>query len=190
MLTGIDSRTITSDLLLDLLGAVGDDHLGSPGSVARWAANVGFDAETSSALSLQLSELRRLRDALEPLLGSAATGTAAPPGSTATLNDLSASAPVVLELLDRAGTVLAVERALGSGRPGSGVPAALAREAIRLLGGPDRARIRRCPAPRCGRFFLAERASRVWCSSACGNRTRVARHHARRRADRPARDHA
>jgi len=129
-----------------------------------------------------MSELRRLCDAVEPLLEAAATGVGSPAGSMAALNEIGASVPVVLELTDTAGAVVAVERPLSSGRPGAGVVAAFAREAIRLLGGPDRERLRRCPAARCGRFFLAERGPQVWCSVACGNRTRVARHHARRRA--------
>jgi predicted RNA-binding Zn ribbon-like protein len=55
---------------------------------------------------------------------------------------------------------------------------------IELLGGPDAARLRECPA--CGRFFLASRQRQAWCSGACGNRTRVARHRSRR-APQPSR---
>jgi predicted RNA-binding Zn ribbon-like protein len=60
--------------------------------------------------------------------------------------------------------------------------AAIARSAIEVVGGPDRGRVRVCRAPGCGTFFLAGRAGQVWCSAACGNRARVARHHDRRRA--------
>ncbi|MBI2237124.1 MAG: CGNR zinc finger domain-containing protein, partial [Actinobacteria bacterium] len=50
------------------------------------------------------------------------------------------------------------------------------------LGGSDRTRLGICAAPRCGRFFLAARPKQVWCTRACGNRARVARHYARTRA--------
>jgi predicted RNA-binding Zn ribbon-like protein len=60
--------------------------------------------------------------------------------------------------------------------------AALARHAIAFLAGPDRERLRACPAPRCVRYFVKERERQEWCKPSCGNRARVARHHARHRA--------
>ncbi|MEE4545372.1 CGNR zinc finger domain-containing protein [Streptomyces sp. V4-01] len=60
--------------------------------------------------------------------------------------------------------------------------AALARAAITFLAGPDRARLRACPAPRCVRYFVQEHPRQEWCKPSCGNRARVARHHARKRA--------
>ncbi|MFE7316909.1 ABATE domain-containing protein [Streptomyces sp. NPDC057555] len=59
--------------------------------------------------------------------------------------------------------------------------AALARAALAFLGGPDRDRLRACPAPRCVRYFVKEHARQEWCKPSCGNRARVARHHRRRR---------
>ncbi|WP_327292539.1 CGNR zinc finger domain-containing protein [Streptomyces sp. NBC_01198] len=60
--------------------------------------------------------------------------------------------------------------------------AALARHAIGFLTGPDRDLLRACPAPRCVRYFVKEHARQEWCKPSCGNRARVARHHARQRA--------
>lgn len=59
--------------------------------------------------------------------------------------------------------------------------AAIAMEGIGLLSDHDRARrLRRCANPNCSMIFLAERASRVWCTAnICGNRARVARHYQR-----------
>jgi predicted RNA-binding Zn ribbon-like protein len=51
--------------------------------------------------------------------------------------------------------------------------------AVRLLTSPRRLLLRRCPAPRCVLFFSALRPGQAWCSPACGNRARVARHSAR-----------
>lgn len=59
--------------------------------------------------------------------------------------------------------------------------AALARAAIAFLSGPDPARLRACPAPRCVLYFVQTHARQEWCRPSCGNRARVARHHARRR---------
>ena len=50
-----------------------------------------------------------------------------------------------------------------------------ARTAIELLAS---GRIRRCANPRCIRF-LGDESRRIFCSEACANRTRVARHAAR-----------
>ncbi|SEG90237.1 Conserved protein containing a Zn-ribbon-like motif, possibly RNA-binding [Actinacidiphila yanglinensis] len=59
--------------------------------------------------------------------------------------------------------------------------AALARAGIAFLAGPDSARLRACPAPRCVRYFVQAHARQEWCKPSCGNRARVARHHARHR---------
>jgi predicted RNA-binding Zn ribbon-like protein len=50
---------------------------------------------------------------------------------------------------------------------------------LRLLGSPRRRLLSRCPAPRCVLFFTAVRPGQIWCSPACGNRGRVARHYKR-----------
>ena len=59
---------------------------------------------------------------------------------------------------------------------------AIADAAIDLLTGPDRERIKVCPAPSCGMFYLAGKGDQQWCSASCGNRARVARHYLRSRA--------
>jgi predicted RNA-binding Zn ribbon-like protein len=52
---------------------------------------------------------------------------------------------------------------------------------IRLITSPRRDLLRRCPAPSCVLFFSALRKTQQWCSPACGNRARVARHSAKLR---------
>ncbi|MCT4355999.1 ABATE domain-containing protein [Streptomyces sp. Je 1-79] len=65
--------------------------------------------------------------------------------------------------------------------------AAVARDAVDLLTDPDaRALLRRCEGDDCRRCYLdtSRGRRRRWCSSeACGNRERVARHRAARRAN-------
>jgi predicted RNA-binding Zn ribbon-like protein len=61
------------------------------------------------------------------------------------------------------------------------VLAALAADAIDLLTGPHRADLRACGAPGCVLMFLKDHPRREWCSNACGNRARQARHYRRAR---------
>ncbi|GAA4179133.1 CGNR zinc finger domain-containing protein [Streptosporangium oxazolinicum] len=63
------------------------------------------------------------------------------------------------------------------------IRAALATSAIELLAGPQRERLRTCPAPRCVLYFLKDHARQEWCSVACGNRARAARHYHQHRDD-------
>jgi predicted RNA-binding Zn ribbon-like protein len=60
---------------------------------------------------------------------------------------------------------------------------AIARSAIELA---DRKRdgLQVCGAPSCGMLFLRDHPRQTWCSKACGNRARVARHAARQRRHR------
>ena len=59
------------------------------------------------------------------------------------------------------------------------VLAALAGDAIELVTGPRRADLRACGAPGCVLVFLKDHPRREWCSNACGNRARQARHYRR-----------
>jgi predicted RNA-binding Zn ribbon-like protein len=56
----------------------------------------------------------------------------------------------------------------------------IAGDAIELLTG--NAEVRACGAPGCVLLFLKDHPRREWCSNACGNRVRQARHYARTRA--------
>ncbi|MFD3960837.1 MULTISPECIES: CGNR zinc finger domain-containing protein [Streptomyces] len=59
--------------------------------------------------------------------------------------------------------------------------AALARDAVDFLSGPEREQLRACHAPRCVRYFLKSHGRQEWCKPSCGNRARVARHYERTR---------
>lgn len=60
--------------------------------------------------------------------------------------------------------------------------AAVGRSTIDFLTGPDRERLRACPAARCVKYFLQDDPRQMWCSPACGNRERVNRHYRKRHA--------
>lgn len=58
--------------------------------------------------------------------------------------------------------------------------ARLAAQAVELLARPSA--VGACVAPGCVRYFVRDHPRRGWCSAACGNRARVARHYARHHA--------
>jgi predicted RNA-binding Zn ribbon-like protein len=119
--------------------------------------------EVVDTLDRQLG-LTPLRDAIRELFDAAASSTAPPPTAVALVNGL-ACAP----RLD-----------WGSGGPALApeTPAAeAARTAVELVAS---GRVHRCGNPRCVHFFVAG-TRREYCSDACANRARVARHAARRR---------
>src|SRR5437764_174740 len=62
------------------------------------------------------------------------------------------------------------------------VIAAIAAETIQLVGGPHGADLHACGAPGCVLMFMRSDRRSAWCSPACGNRARQARHYARKRA--------
>jgi predicted RNA-binding Zn ribbon-like protein len=63
--------------------------------------------------------------------------------------------------------------------PGTALVAGFAALAIELFDGDARAQLRACLAPGCVLYFVKDHPRREWCSSACGNRARVARHYRR-----------
>ncbi|CAM5475568.1 ABATE domain-containing protein OS=Streptomyces microflavus OX=1919 GN=HUT09_20760 PE=4 SV=1 [Streptomyces microflavus] len=48
--------------------------------------------------------------------------------------------------------------------------AALARDAVDFLSGPEREQLRACHAPRCVRYFIKSHGRQEWCRPSCGNR--------------------
>jgi predicted RNA-binding Zn ribbon-like protein len=126
----------------------------------------------------RLEAFRTLRDALHDLLSAAAAGEPLPPNAIRAANAASARSDGHPRLTLRGGAPCA--EMAGSGAPLDRALSAIARSAIEVLTGPDRERLRVCPAPSCGMFYLG-RPDQEWCSTACGNRARAARHYARRR---------
>jgi predicted RNA-binding Zn ribbon-like protein len=61
--------------------------------------------------------------------------------------------------------------------PAGRLVAALGRSGIDFLAGPDRERLRACPAARCVKYFLQDDPRQTWCSPRCGNRERVNRYY-------------
>lgn len=130
----------------------------------------------------RLADVRELRRSVQEILHARARGRRPPDGARRRINAISASAPVRTALAPD-GTVVEEPH---SRDPYARFEATVARSAIELAGrGEDRLRV--CEAPSCGMLYLRDHPRQVWCSTACGNRARVARHAARQRRQRRSR---
>lgn len=159
--------------------ANGTDLIDSPAALGRWLEGRRL-GDVGEDVLLRLPEFRALRAAIRGLLTAASAGEPLPHDAVDAVNRASAAVPSspALFVSDTGAPGVAEQTAACS--PTARILAAVASSAIAAIV-EDGARVRRCPAPRCARFFIAGRAGQVWCSAACGNRARVARHHARRR---------
>jgi len=134
------------------------------------------------AASGRLADVRDLRRSVRELLHARARGKRPPDNARRRINAIAASAPI-RTALTRDGRVVE--------EPASGHPYALfevtvARSAIELAD-REQDRLSLCGAPSCGMLYLRDHPRQVWCSKACGNRARVARHAARQRRQRRSR---
>jgi predicted RNA-binding Zn ribbon-like protein len=114
------------------------------------------------------------------VLRSAVDGAPAPPDAVALIDTLLRAAGPRPGLLLRDGT--AVRSDHGPDDPVDAALGVLAADAARLLGTPERARLRICAADDCSARFLdrSPAGRRRWCTmSGCGNRAKVRRHRKR-----------
>ncbi|ADI04202.1 hypothetical protein SBI_01081 [Streptomyces bingchenggensis BCW-1] len=180
-------------------GGVADD-LTAPEGLTDWVRELAeplrdaLDAEDFTADTAALDAVRELRAAVRALFARAVRP--GPPSSAdahrllpedqamARLNAAAARAPGAprLEWPDGGAPVVRAARPPGF-TDADRLVAALARDAIGFLAGPERERLRACPAPRCVRYFVKDHPRQEWCKPSCGNRARVARHHRRHRTE-------
>jgi predicted RNA-binding Zn ribbon-like protein len=126
-----------------------------------------------------LEELKELRAAVRRALRAVVDGRSPPREAIETLNRASARAPRSPAARWRRGAAPRPEPLIHTGDRADVVIAALAVDAIDLITGPRRDEIRACGAPGCVLLFLKDHPRREWCSNACGNRARQARHYER-----------
>jgi predicted RNA-binding Zn ribbon-like protein len=166
-------------------GGVIVDGLADAAGARAWLAEIGarlpLDRFPSGAPPTAAA-LVELRDAIRIVLRAAAEGGPPDVAALDALNAASGRAPW---------SPVAVRRPSGAIESGSSyhgatraevVLAAFARDAIELVTGPRRAELRLCGAPGCVLLYLGDDPRRSWCSNACGNRARQARHYRRTRA--------
>jgi predicted RNA-binding Zn ribbon-like protein len=126
-------------------------------------------------------ELVALRSAVRAALRALVEGVACDRAALDAINRASARAPTSPRVSWRPGDQPEAARDHhGAGRADV-VISAFAADAIELLTGPRRGDLRACGAPGCVLLFVKDHPRREWCSNACGNRARQARHYRRTR---------
>jgi len=125
----------------------------------------------------RIADFHALREAIRDALRARAHERPVAPAARRALNAASAAAPRSARL-DEQGRAVVRDHADDAATVAL---AALAAQAIELAGGDDAPPLRACGAPGCVLLFVADRPRRAWCSQACGNRARQARHYARQR---------
>jgi predicted RNA-binding Zn ribbon-like protein len=133
------------------------------------------------------AELVRLRDPVREALHTVLDGGTPSRSSLDVINRISAGAPRSPAARWRPAAPPLADANLHGASRAEVVLAAFAADAIELLTGPRREALRACGAPGCVLIFLKDHPRRQWCSAACGNRARQARHYARSRGKHPTR---
>jgi predicted RNA-binding Zn ribbon-like protein len=137
------------------------------------------DAELDAIGPAELAAARSLRDALRTLFGAATAGADLDAAAVDVVNGTVRAAPWWREL---AREPTSGQIAKNAAPPVPAALAAIAGEAVELLGGPGASALRACAAPGCMLFYRKDHPRRAWCSPGCSNRVRAARHYARRTA--------
>ncbi|WP_307830547.1 CGNR zinc finger domain-containing protein [Lentzea nigeriaca] len=136
-----------------------------------------------------LAAFRALRQALRDLAGVLTEDTRAVARNrdleraVAEVNRAAKSARQWPQLAVRDGELLRDNES--EGPPAQQALAAIAAEAVELFTGENRVLLRACYAPGCVLYFVKDHPRREWCSPACGNRVRAARHYRRNRGESP-----
>ncbi|NUP61747.1 MAG: hypothetical protein HOW71_06170 [Nonomuraea sp.] len=186
---------MSTNLTLEFAGTVRADRSGPIDRLSDAAAMTAWVREHAADLRVPpdfaaTEELReqtvRLRQAVRALLARA---VAPEPPSPADADDLPGFAESLTLVNATVLAVPTVPQLSWAGEPTlTTVPAVqasasarlrgrLAGAAVEFLAGPDRALLRTCGAPRCVLYFVKEHPRQEWCSTACGNRARAARHY-------------
>lgn len=171
---------------LDLVATLGRRHatpverIPDAAALGRWFVAAGLLPTSPPVNDAHVMQARQLREAISSLVRSVMSGSPVSGEPLAIVNGhaIRPDPPPQLVLEDG--------RPVVTTPPGADVPNALAtiaRDAVRLLGGPQAARIKECEHPDCSLLFVDETQSRRrrWCSMGrCGNLVKTAGYRARR----------
>ena len=171
---------------LNLVATLGRRHatpverIPDAAALSRWLVVAGLFPTAPAVNEAHLVQARQLREAISSLARSVMAGNPVSGEALAIVNGHAMRPDLPPQL------------GIEGGRPtvttprGADVPdalAAVARDAVRLLGGPQAARIKECEHPGCSLLFVDETQSgrRRWCSMGrCGNLVKTAGYRARR----------
>ena len=172
------------------------EGVGTPAELSTWLrehgllddAKIADTADTADAADTApavdepaVQSFLALRDSIRSLVRAATMGDPLPTADMAALNEASQLAPRWPVLAGTAESGYSVTEVTAAD-PLPSARAQIARDAITLLGGPLREDVRACQAPGCVQYFIKNHPRREWCSAACGNRARVARHYTKSKA--------
>ena len=159
------------------------DGLAAPHDLVAWlqAHASQFQTDVAAATGERVNEFRELREALRALFHATLEHESPQAAAVDTLNRMSAVAPAFPQLDWSSADEPQVAVEYRGDDPAASALTEVAQAAVELLGGPDREQLRACHAPGCVLFFLKDHPRREWCSGACGNRARAARHYRRHR---------
>jgi len=148
-------------------------------ALARWCVEAGLLPAPPPVRSRQLEEARALREAIYRTI-AAVRGRKAPRAQdVAEINGWAARPAPVPRLAPNGRAVAWI-----AGDPLAAALAAIARDAVDLLAGPDLGRMRECAESTCSVLFVdaSRPGRRRWCSmSRCGNRMKKAAFRQRQR---------
>jgi predicted RNA-binding Zn ribbon-like protein len=171
---------------LDLVATLGRRHatpverIPDTAALARWLVAAGLLTTAPPVNRTHLAHARQLREAINSLAHSVISGRPVRSEPLAIVNRHARRPDLPPQLAIEHG------RPIVTTPPGADVPsalAAIARDAVRLLAGPQAARIKECEHPDCSLLFVDETQSgrRRWCSMGrCGNLVKTAGYRARR----------
>ncbi|MFD8083553.1 CGNR zinc finger domain-containing protein [Kitasatospora sp. NPDC059722] len=149
------------------------EKLAAPGQLDAWFVESGMFDTVPGADATDLDIAVDLREAVYALVASRLDGQPMPTRAIAEVNRHAAGLPVTLRLHPSGAT--------RTGSVAQGL-AALAREAVEILGGDDAALLRECARPECTQVYLDRSRGyrREWCAMrTCGNRVKAATYRAR-----------
>ena len=166
-------------LCLDLFDTVSErgcgdvDLLATEADVARWVTGTGRLAYAAVAVG-DIAALRNLREAIFNAATACIDGAPMDEADLAVIN-AAASVGAPRPVLTRNGVVMRADD------PFAAMMAEIASDAIALLGGERRARLRRCGGCNMLFFDASPPGRRKWCSSAagCGNKAKTRNRRAR-----------
>jgi predicted RNA-binding Zn ribbon-like protein len=159
------------------------DGIATPEGLASWLAAIGnrLPERGRGADPSRHAEFLRLRDAVRDALHAPVEQRPVPAPALRTINAAAGRAPVSPRAVVGADDQLGVETRHHSADATEVALATFAADAIELLTGSGREDLRACGAPNCVLMFFRDNPRRRWCSTACANRARQARHYSRTR---------
>ena len=171
---------------LDFVATLGRRHatpverLPDAAALARWFVAAGLFTTVPTVNEAHLVQARELREAISSLVRLVMSGSPVGSELLAIVNGHAVRPDLPPQLGVEDGRPVVTTPGVAD------VPSALAtvaRDAVRLLGGPQAARIKECEHPDCSLLFVDETQSgrRRWCSmDRCGNLVKTAGYRARR----------